>query len=95
MNKVEQQVECVNCTWDKLCIKLPSMTEEEVEAKMKPPELAEADMDKAEAKVVSGVMMAIFYGGKDRECPACPVFIEKLRERPDLSNKIKEIMKSY
>ena len=32
--RVEQQVECAACPWDKLCIRPPSMTEAEVKEKI-------------------------------------------------------------
>lgn len=47
----------------------------------------------SEDKLFSGLLSAMMFAGKDRECPACPIFIEKLRESPDLSDSIKKMMK--
>ncbi len=94
MNQVEQQVECQTCQWNKACIDPPSMTKEEVEAKMaesKPSQ--DADKESGEKSIMGSLMSAMFFGSKDRECHVCPVFAERLRSGPELSNQIKEIMK--
>ncbi len=93
MQGIEQQVECATCTWNKLCVEPPTMTKEEVDAKCRPPDLSEVEREKAESTVMGGLMNALFFSGKDRECPACPVFIERLRESPDLTTHIKDFMK--
>ena len=92
--KVEQQVECSTCPWDKFCIQPPSMTEEQVEAEIKKdrggndPE----DPKAREGAMIGGIMSALMFAGKDRECRACTTFITKLREGPELSNRIRAIM---
>lgn len=39
-----------------------------------------------------GIMM---FGGKDTQCEACPVFIQRLRESPNLIKKIKGLMQNW
>jgi len=93
VNMIEQQIECKTCQWNKLCIEPPTMTKEEVEEKTKPPELTKDD--KGEGKLMGSMMSALFFAGRDKECTACSVFIDKLRSEPELSTKIKELMQSY
>ncbi len=91
--RVEQQVECASCPWDKLCIRPPSMTEAEVKEKMERERPSNPNDPKAEDGALLGSMLsAIFFAGKDRECIACTAFITKLRENPELSNRIRAIM---
>lgn len=90
MSQVERQIECSTCPWNKNCIEPPSMTKEDVEKTVE--EMEEKGGSK-EGKLMSGLMSALVFVGKDKECHACPVFIEKLRQSPELSMKIKEIMK--
>ena len=92
MNQIEQQVECTSCQWNKYCIEPPIMTKEEYE------EMINKEKDKAkmdgESGVYSSLLTALVFGGKDKTCNACPVFIDRLSQGPELSNKIKEIMRS-
>ena len=90
MNKVEQQIECLACPWNKNCIEPPVMTKEEVEAKM---EEIKPTKEEGEGKLLGGMMSILFFGGKDREAIVCPTFANVLRSSPDLSQRIKAIMR--
>lgn len=92
-NKVEQQIECATCPWDRFCIRPPMMTKEEVEREIKDKMKPDKEDKGGESTLFGGLMATMIYGGKDKECPACPVFIEELRKGPELSKKIKELMK--
>lgn len=92
---IEQQVNCSTCPWNKLCIQPPSMTRAEIDNKVNS-SLGKMNSDKEdkEGGAIGAMMTAVMLGGRDRECFACEVFVDKLRESPELSNKIKELMKS-
>ena len=97
MSGVEQQLSCRTCQWNKLCIEPPTMTAEEVYKKihdedpmqeLKPDD----DVKKVDGSLMSEMLNAMFYSGKDTECHVCPVFAAKLMESPELSNKIRQFM---
>ena len=90
MNQIEQQVNCHTCQWNKMCVEPPSMTKEEIEKLTK---VKEDEPDKEKA-LFGGLMTTLVFAGKDSQGKLCPIFAEKLRESPELTNKIKEIMKS-
>lgn len=94
MTKMEQQVECATCPWNRNCIEPPVMTKEEVESKLEE-NRPKAGMDEkdAEGSLISGLMGAMFFSGKDREAIVCPVFANALRSGPEISQHIKAIMK--
>ena len=93
MNKVEMQVKCSACMWNQMCVSPPAMTTAEVEALVKKEELKMKE-GKPEEAAIGTILTAMFFGGKDTEGRLCPVFAERLREGPELTNKIKEIMKA-
>ena len=92
--KVEQQVECASCTWDKFCLSPPTMTSEEVESRTKPKPPAERAVEGEEKKdsLLGDMLNIMMFSGKDTECRACPQLISRLREGPELSNYIKSFM---
>ena len=92
-SKVEQQIECTTCPWNKNCIEPPTMTEDEVKAKMEEAGPKQGmDREEGEKSMMSGMLTAMFFGGKDTEAKVCPVFANALRKSPELSEKIKAIM---
>ncbi len=93
--KVEQQVECSTCQWDKFCLKPPTMTEAEVKDKVSFKGEKPTDPDDKEAankSMFGDILNMVVYAGKDKDCIACPTFIARLREGPELSNRIKALM---
>ena len=106
MTKTEQQVNCTTCTWNKQCIEPPTMTREEIEAKIdgekllpEPDSLASAEEREEWEKnsnksLIGGLMSVMMFSGRDTECRVCPVLAEKLREGPAIPAIIKEYMKS-
>ena len=94
LKRTEQQIDCATCPWNKLCIDPPVMTDEEVKAKIESEQMdKDKSKDDAERSVFTGLLSVLIFSGKDRDCRACPIFIERLREGPELSAKIKQIMK--
>lgn len=89
-SKVEMQMECSTCQWNKNCIEPPMLSKEEIEKMIR----EKTDVEDAEKSMFGGLMTAMMFAGKDQECRVCPVFAKKLAESPELSDRIKEIMKS-
>jgi len=87
-NNPKKIMSCKSCPWHKFCIEPPSMTEEEIKEKLE--EIKEESKDP-----FASLMGAMMFGGKDQECSACPIFIQRLRTSPKLSEKIKEIMQNW
>ena len=94
MTKVEQQVECLSCQWNKNCVEPPTMTKLEVEGKMAEmqpkPGATQEDSGKA---LFRGLTSALIFGGRDTQAQVCPTFANALRSGPELSQQIKSIMK--
>ncbi len=84
--------QCKACGWEKFCLEPPTMTEEEEKTKIKGPGNQDDDPRKSLTKTLVG---SLLFGGKATECSACPVFIEKLKESPNLAQQIKKIMRSW
>ena len=91
MERLEQQVECSSCNWNKQCILPPSMTREEVEAKINE---AKEPEDGSPPNAFKAMMLVSIFGTKDMEAHVCPVFADELRKSAEMSNEIKELMKS-
>lgn len=91
---IGQQLSCNTCKWNQLCIYPPTMTTEEVKAKLEEEITNVRGKQEAEAGAFGAMLSTMLYAGKDLECVVCPVFAAKLRESSDLSSKIKELMKS-
>lgn len=77
---------CMTCPWDRYCIKPPTMTSDEVQAKLdeaKERDRAEAEVAQAEGKSgtmpMSTIMSLAVVGGKDRTAEICPVLAMRLR----------------
>jgi len=87
-NEHKKITSCKDCPWHKMCIEPPSMTEEEIKQKL-------GDLEKEAKDPFASLMGAMIFGGKDRECLACPIFTQRLQESPKLAQKIKEIMQSW
>jgi hypothetical protein len=64
------------------------MTEEQVEKTLN-------DFESKAKDPAAFLVGAIIFAGKDKECPACPLFIKRLRASPKLAQKIKEIMQNW
>ncbi len=93
MSKVEQQIDCPTCPWNKNCIEPPTMTKEEVDAKVKEARpTPEMSGEQKEGVILSGMLSVMFFGGKDTESQVCPIFANVLRDSPELSQKIKALM---
>ena len=91
MTKVERQVQCASCAWNRNCIEPPHMTEDEVKAQME--ESKVEAKEQGEAGLLGGLMSAMFFAGKDREATVCPVIADTLRDGPELSQYIKDYMR--
>ena len=85
----EEQIDCATCQWNKNCIEPPTMTREEIEERVK--ESVDEDGDKG---LMKGLLATMMFVGRDTQATICPIFANKLNESAELSNKIKELMKS-
>lgn len=93
INRLEQQLSCSTCPWNRNCVSPPTMTEEEVNKEIGIDEKPDvSSKEAAEQSLFTGMFKAMVYAGKDKEAPVCPVFARALREGPEISQKIKEIM---
>ena len=90
--QLENQVECTTCTWNKMCVNQPTMTKEQMEEKIKLPD-KESGEGKEEKGIFGGLLNVMMFAGKDTECRCCPVFISRLSQGPELTQKIKDIMR--
>lgn len=87
--EIKNQVECATCPWNRNCIEPPTMTADDVKGVIEKQE----EGNSSEKRMVGGILATMVFGGKDTECRACPIFIERLRQGPELSGRVKEIMK--
>jgi len=67
------------------------MTRTEVEAKINE---AKEPVDGSPPNLFKAMMLISTFGTKDIEAPVCPVFADELRKSAEMSNEIKELMKS-
>jgi len=96
VSRVERQVECATCPWNKNCIEPPSMTEAEVKAKLDESMPTKTDrIDEHEdigKSLIGGLMTTLMFSGKDTECKVCPTFAAAMKSGPELSQHIKAFM---
>lgn len=78
---------CMTCPWDRFCITPPSMTSQDVQAKIA--EASAADDAKAREAAAMGnpagmpigsIMTALTLSGRDSMATVCPVFAARLRD---------------
>ena len=90
MEKLEQQISCINCPWNRNCVDIPVMTREEVEEKIE----SKKGTEETENKIFNDILSIMVFGDKDIACPSCPIFIERLRKNPELAQQIKGLMQN-
>ena len=66
-NSITQQAECLACQWNKHCIEPPSMTTEEVKAKMEEAKDKVKNDEDVGSAMMGSMLDAVLFGGKDRE----------------------------
>ena len=82
--------QCRDCGWEKFCLRPPLMTEEEKKARVE----KIRKQDDPEKGFMETLIGSMILDGKDTECPACPVFIKKLRKSSSVAQQIKKIMQN-
>lgn len=90
-NSDEALPECKLCGWEKFCLQPPIITEEEQKAKIEQLE----NHEDPEKSFMGSLVGTVLLGGRATECPACSVFIQKLRKSSELAQQIKQIMQSW
>jgi hypothetical protein len=77
---------CATCPWDRNCISPPTMTSEEVKAKVDEAIAKEDQRVKADKRAgravgmpVEALMTTIVYAGRDLSARVCPVYALRLR----------------
>lgn len=90
-NGKEALPKCKTCGWEKFCLEPPMMTEKEQKSKIE--EFAKGDDPMA--SFTGHLMGEMFYGNRATECSACPVFIQEIRQSPNLAQQIKKIMQNW
>ena len=99
---IDPVIVCQTCSWTTLCVKPPTMTKEDVEAKMKKAEAedrAKFEQAKAEGRPagmpMGQLVTALAFSGKEAQSLTCPIFRMRLRESPELSTRLKELMQGW
>ncbi len=86
---------CGTCPWDRLCVRPPDMTEQEVIARVEEirQEVRRTGGDRTQ--ITAMVTAVAIYGGRDTAGAMCPVFVARLRS-PDgrqLADSIRTLMR--
>lgn len=93
LDQAKAIVECKTCPWNRFCIEPPAMTEEEVRERLE--EIEKEAGKRGKDSMFYMLISTMVFGHRDKECPACPVFIQRLRASPKLVQEIREIMQSW
>jgi hypothetical protein len=82
---VDPSLLCATCPWDRLCINPPTMTADEVKAKMHAavPKVGDDPRHQTQAGASDALgqvlMTALAYGGRDTRAELCPVMAIEMR----------------
>lgn len=83
-------VQCKECPWYRSCVMPLKFTPEEVKRQMD-----SASGGLGQAPEMQGLMASMAAAAQDLLLEACPIFIKRLRNSPNLAQKIKELMRSW
>lgn len=89
---------CLTCPWDRYCITPPTMTHEDIDAKMKEAEAKDNEHDRTsggKGLPMGMLLSAVVYAGKDLSAEICPVLALRLRSSDGraVSDNLKVVMK--
>jgi hypothetical protein len=95
VNEAYQIVQCKECPWYKACVIPMKFTTEDIRRQLEqgmpganvPPQ----QMDSTTQDLLSSMALA----AQNSLLEACPVFIQRLRNSPQLAQKLKEVMLNW
>lgn len=87
---------CAACPWDRLCVRPPTMTKEQIDGLIKDAETKDRERDPAGSKLPAGMLMtALTFAGKDNSGEMCPVFALRLRTDRKVADGVRDLMREY
>jgi hypothetical protein len=93
LNEAYGVVQCKECPWYKTCVSPMKFTAEDIRRQMEQggaginPQQMDANMQNLLSNMASAAQNSMLEG--------CPVFIERLRNSPELANRIKKMMQDW
>lgn len=94
LNEAYGVVQCKECPWYKTCVSPMKFTAEDIRRQMEqggagvnPQQQLDANMQNLLSNMATAAQNSMLEG--------CPVFIERLRNSPELANRIKQIMQDW
>ena len=93
INQAYQIVQCKECPWYKTCVTPMKFTPEDIKRQMEQgtPGMAGQPVDQQMQNLLGSMAVA----AQNSLLEACPVFIDRLRKSPELSQKLKELMLNW
>ncbi|MDD5402669.1 MAG: hypothetical protein PHU52_05385 [Dehalococcoidales bacterium] len=85
-------VQCKDCPWYKACAIPMRLTAEDIQRQIQASNLGTPDQQDTYNQQMIASMAA---AAQNSLVEGCPVFVERLRSNPRLSQKIKEIMQNW
>ena len=93
INQAYQIVQCKECPWYKTCVTPMKFTQEDIKRQMEQgmPGTSSQSVDPQMQNLLGNMAIA----AQNSLLEACPVFIDRLRKSPELSQKLKELMLNW
>ena len=94
LNEAYGVVQCKECPWYKSCVTPMRFTAEDLRKQLEsssPGTSLTGATDAGLQNLISGMALA----AQNSMLEACPVFIERLRSSPKLSQKLKQVMQNW
>jgi hypothetical protein len=94
VDEAYQIVQCKECPWYKVCVTPMKFTTEDIRRQLEqapPGTNIPQPMDSTTQNLLSSMALA----AQNSLLEACPVFIQRLRNNPQLAQKLKEIMLNW
>jgi hypothetical protein len=94
LDEAQGLVQCKSCPWYKSCILPMRFSEEDLKKQLEstmPGSTASGSMDYGMQQLLSGMASA----AQNTMLEGCPVFINRLRENPQLAERIKKMMQEW
>ncbi len=93
LNEASGIVRCKECPWYKSCLMPMRFTADDIQKQMgtSVPGMGVAPLDASMQSLLSGMAIA----AQNSLLESCPVFIDRLRANPRLSNRIKQLMQNW
>ena len=94
IDEAYQIVQCKECPWYKACVTPMKFTTEDIRRQLEqgvPGANQSQTMDSTTQNLLSSMALA----AQNSLLEACPVFIQRLRNNPQLAQKLKEVMLNW